>query len=46
MTTKSFIGASTQVEMVEIISLFNHVLRDLGGARDRSHFLQGWMDGL
>ena len=40
MTTKSFIGASTQVEMVEIISLFNHVLRDLG-PRDLSHFFQG-----
>ena len=41
MTTKSFIETSTQVEVVETIGLLNHLVRDLGGPRDLSHFLQG-----
>jgi len=31
----------TKVEVVETIGLLNHLVRDLGGPRDLSHFLQG-----
>merc|ERR1711874_588547 len=34
-------GHMGEPKVVDTISLFNHVLRDLGGPRDLAHFFQG-----
>ena len=37
MATKSFI----EEQVMDVIGLFNHVMRDVGGPRDLSYFFQG-----
>ena len=37
MATNSF----SEAQVMDIIGLFNHVVRDVGGPRDLSYFFQG-----